>query len=69
MHLCLNKYGPGAAVIITFLMCASTAAVSEVTLQEIIVVAEKRDESLQDVSQAITALSGSELDKKNIPSI
>ena len=68
MHLCLNKYGPAAAVVITFLMCASTAAVSEVTLQEIIVVAEKRDESLQDVSQAITALSGSELDKKNISS-
>ena len=68
MHLCLNKYGSAAAVVITFLMGASTATLSEVTLQEIIVVAEKRDESLQDVSQAITALSGSELDKKNISS-
>ncbi len=68
MHFCLKKYVP-AAVIITFVTCASTATFSEVTLQEIIVVAEKRNESLQDVSQAVTAIGGNELDTKNITSI
>ena len=35
-------------------------------LEEIVVVAEKRDENLQDISQAITVLSGEELLQKNI---
>jgi len=37
--------------------------------EEIIVTAEKRDESLQGVSQAVTALTSSEIETKNINSI
>ena len=36
--------------------------------EEIIVTAEKRDESLQDVSQAVTAITDSEIEAKNITS-
>jgi iron complex outermembrane receptor protein len=35
-------------------------------LEEIIVTAEKRSESLQDLSQAVTALSGEDLDNRNL---
>ena len=35
-------------------------------IEEVIVVAEKRSESLQDVSQAVTAITSSELEIKNI---
>ena len=35
-------------------------------LEEIIVTAEKRSESLQDLSQAVTALSGGDIDNRNI---
>ena len=37
-------------------------------LEEIIVTAEKRSESLQDLSQAVTALSGEDIDNRNITS-
>ena len=37
-------------------------------LEEIVVVAEKRNESLQDLSQAVTAISSTELDDKNVNS-
>jgi iron complex outermembrane receptor protein len=43
-------------------------AKDESIFQEIIVTAEKRNESLQDLSQAVTALFGDELDAKNIVS-
>ena len=36
--------------------------------EEIIVTAEKRDESLQTISQAVTAITESEIDDKNITS-
>mgnify|MGYP001361752779 FL=1 len=36
--------------------------------EEVIVTAEKRDESLQSVSQAVTAITDSEIDAKNITS-
>tara|TARA_Y100000591_G_scaffold183867_1_gene158801 strand:- start:153 stop:626 length:474 start_codon:yes stop_codon:yes gene_type:complete len=36
--------------------------------EEIIVTAEKRDESLQDVSQAVTAITDTEIEAKNITS-
>ncbi len=36
--------------------------------EEVIVTAEKRDESLQDVSQAVTALTDTEIEAKNITS-
>ena len=37
-------------------------------IEEVIVTAEKRSESLQDISQAITALSDSDIEEKNINS-
>ena len=37
--------------------------------EEVIVTAEKRDESLQDVSQAVTAITDTEIEAKNITSI
>ena len=40
----------------------------EPVFEEIIVTAEKRDESLQTVSQAVTALTASEIEAKNINS-
>ena len=49
------------------LICASWT-LADARLEEIIVVSEKRSESLQDLSQAVTALSGEDLDAKNIVS-
>ena len=40
----------------------------EAVFEEVIVTAEKRDESLQSVSQAVTAITDSEIDAKNITS-
>ena len=39
---------------------------SELVIDEVIVTAEKRVESLQDVSKAVTALSNDEIERKNI---
>ena len=39
---------------------------SEPMFEEIIVTAEKRSESLQDLSQAVTVLSGLDLDNRQI---
>ena len=48
------------------LLSFSVPSLSIEYLEEIVVVAEKRDENLQDISQAITVLSGEELLQKNI---
>ena len=40
----------------------------EQIIEDVIVTAEKRDESLQTVSQAVTAITDSELETKNITS-
>ena len=45
---------------------AGLAQDSAPLLEEIIVTAEKRSESLQDLSQAVTALSGEDMDNRNI---
>ena len=45
---------------------SSFAQNSEPMFEEIIVTAEKRSESLQDLSQAVTVLSGVDLDNKQI---
>ena len=45
-----------------------TAAAQERKIEEIMVVAEKRDESLQDLSQAVTAITSQDLENKNITS-
>ena len=39
---------------------------AETVFEEVVVIAEKRSESLQDLSQAVTALKQEELDEKNI---
>ncbi|NKB35826.1 MAG: TonB-dependent receptor plug domain-containing protein [Gammaproteobacteria bacterium] len=39
---------------------------AQTVFEEIVVIAEKRNESLQDLSQAVTALKQDELDQKNI---
>lgn len=44
------------------------AKVEERAIEQIVVTAEKRNESLQDVSQAVTALTAKDLDKKYISS-
>ena len=46
-----------------------TYAQSDGFFEDVIVTAEKRNESLQDVSQAITALTSSEIEAKGIDSI
>jgi iron complex outermembrane receptor protein len=52
-------------VLLSFNLLAQDSAL---TIEEVIVTAEKRSESLQDISQAITALSDSDIEDKNINS-
>ena len=50
-------------------LCGHAAAQdSALTFEEVMVTAEKRSESLQDLSQAITALGGEDLDNRQIAS-
>ena len=48
------------------LFLCSPAISADTVFEEIVVVAEKRNESLQDLSQAVTALKQEDLDNKNI---
>ena len=51
------------------LFCGNVAAQdNKLVFEEVMVTAEKRSESLQDISQAITALSDSDIEDKNINS-
>tara|TARA_B100000586_G_scaffold54950_1_gene37328 strand:- start:408 stop:2690 length:2283 start_codon:yes stop_codon:yes gene_type:complete len=53
--------------VVTFLMSVNVVAQeNEAVFEEIIVTAEKRSESLQDISQAVTVLSGKDLDNRQI---
>lgn len=54
------------AVICASIALDGIAQESSSLLEEIIVTAEKRSESLQDLSQAVTALSGEDIDNRNI---
>ena len=60
------------AAVATFLFTATASSnpvySQEIRIEEIMVVAEKRDESLQDVSQAITAITELDLETRNINS-
>lgn len=49
-------------------LIAGNASAADYQLEEVLVMAEKRSESLQDISQAVTALTGDDLDNKNINS-
>ena len=55
-------------LLVTLIACliATLSSVDAAEIEEVIVIAEKRSESLQDVSQSVTAITGSELDVKNI---
>ena len=53
---------------VTFLFNFNYVQSQEQTIEDVIVTAEKRDESLQTVSQAVTAITDSELEAKNITS-
>ena len=51
------------------LFCGNVAAQdNKLVFEEVMVTAEKRSESLQDISQAVTALSDSDIEDKNINS-
>ena len=58
-----------AFIAILTLFNTSTFAQSDGFFEDVIVTAEKRNESLQDVSQAVTALTSSEMEVKKIDSI
>ena len=51
-----------------FLLSFNHIQSQEQIIEDVIVTAEKRDESLQTVSQAVTAITDSELETKNITS-
>ena len=54
---------------ITAALCGNAIAQdANLTFEEVLVTAEKRSESLQDLSQAVTALGGEELDNRQIAS-
>ena len=55
-----------AGIIAASATLAVPAQESASLLEEIIVTAEKRSESLQDLSQAVTALSGEDIDNRNL---
>ena len=56
------------ALLFASVVFAANVTSQEARIEEIMVVAEKRDESLQDLSQAVTAISADELETKNINS-
>ena len=65
-YIFFNKfYITAFALLLSFNLVAQE---DTLLIEEVIVTAEKRSESLQDISQAITALSGSDLEEKNINS-
>jgi iron complex outermembrane recepter protein len=49
-------------------MAIQSVSANERTIEEVVVTAEKRTESLQDLSQAVTALTAKDLDNKNVMS-
>ena len=59
------KFKPLLVSLVTGLMTL-LPSIQAAEIEEVIVIAEKRSESLQDVSQAVTAITSSELDVKNI---
>ncbi len=67
----LQEMQSKAALAISIIVLSSALIISQVTVadtvfEEVVVIAEKRNESLQDLSQAVTALKQDDLDEKNI---
>ena len=58
-----------SSFLLSFLFSTNSFSQEEQSVfEEVIVTAEKRDESLQDVSQAVTAITDNEIEAKNIKS-
>ena len=55
-------------LIVSFLFFWTYAFAQENSIEEVFVTAEKRSESVQDISQAVTAISSDEIESKNITS-
>ena len=55
-------------LIVSFLFFWTYAFSQENAIEEVFVTAEKRSESVQDISQAVTAISSDEIESKNITS-
>jgi iron complex outermembrane receptor protein len=55
-------------LIVSFLFFMTYAFAQENTIEEVFVTAEKRSESIQDISQAVTAISSEDIESKNINS-
>ena len=56
-----------SSFLLSFLFSTNSFSQEEQSVfEEVIVTAEKRDESLQDVSQAVTAITDNEIEAKNI---
>ena len=49
-------------------LAVHSVGAAERTIEEVLVTAEKRSESLQDLSQAVTALTSKDIDNKNVTS-
>jgi len=64
MNISFAKWGRGALIV---LGCAQ--AVAQVQLQEVVVTAERREEKLQDVPIAVTALSNETLVSRDMKDI
>ena len=64
----INPYLYSLTMTISMMALNAPAQDNRPLLEEIIVTAEKRSESLQDLSQAVTALSGEDIDDRNITS-
>ena len=54
---------------ISLLVFGSPLLAQENVIEEVFVTAEKRSESLQDISQAVTAISDQDIESKNIESM
>ena len=64
-----KKYYLKQHLILLLTVFFSGYSASQAFLEEVIVTTEKRTESVQDVSQAVTAISSSEIETKNINSM
>ena len=64
-----KKYYLKQPLILLLTVFFSGYSASQAFLEEVIVTTEKRTESVQDVSQAVTAISSSEIETKNINSM
>ena len=63
-----NLFYKQILLIVSFLFFMTYSFAQENTIEEVFVTAEKRSESVQDISQAVTAISSEDIESKNINS-